>query len=81
MLSYSPVAFNSQQTCHSLSCISDLILDDCIAQVRALWKLLCCHQTLQISKGAICVVLHRSIYKNQDQLSLYQFPIGSIAML
>ncbi|XP_054077091.1 dolichyldiphosphatase 1 isoform X1 [Rissa tridactyla] len=81
MLSYSPVAFNSQQTCHSLSCISDLILDNCIVQVGALQKLLCCHETLQISKGATCVVLHRSISKSQDQLSLYQFPIGSIATL
>lgn len=81
LLSYSPVAFHSQQTCPSLFCISDLILHDCVVQVRALWNLLCCHETLQISRGVTCVVLHRSIYKTQDQLSLSQFPIGSVAML
>uniref|UniRef100_A0A8C3JZG4 Dolichyldiphosphatase n=1 Tax=Calidris pygmaea TaxID=425635 RepID=A0A8C3JZG4_9CHAR len=78
MLSYSPVAFSSQQTCPALSCISELIL---VVRVGALRKVLCCPETLQISKGAPCAALRRSVSKPPNQLSFYQFPGDSIAVL
>lgn len=83
MLSYTPVAFNSQQTCPSLSRVSDAILNDCTVQWESFVEVAALPWAPSNNETKVLRVwcFTDAFMKPEISWACAQLPAGSIAML